>query len=167
MISSINCHTTKISEYVDYFFQPIVKEIPSYVQDFLRKVYQIDFVLDNSYLVSLDGKSLYTIFQVKKESNPSKRPLKSILKWTASAKVITTFLALILALSNFIFKCKKYLQIKGCAMGAITLIRKYLYGPLLKKIHTPIYQDILLIYLRFIGDMFLIWTGGNTDLEKF
>ena len=52
-------------------------------------------------------------------------------------------------------------------MGAITLIRKYLYGPLLKKIHTPIYQDILLIYLRFIGDMFLIWTGGNTDLEKF
>ena len=79
MISSINYHTTKISEYVDYFFQPIVKEIPSYVQDFLRKVYQIDFVLDNSYLVSLDGKSLYTIFQVKKESNPSKRPLKSIL----------------------------------------------------------------------------------------
>ena len=29
MISSINCHTSKISEYVDYHLQAIVKEIPS------------------------------------------------------------------------------------------------------------------------------------------
>ena len=78
-ISSISCHTSKISEYVDYQFQPIVKEIPSYVQDkteFLRKINQIDFVPDNSYLVSTH----YTpIFQMEKESNPSKRPSKNIL----------------------------------------------------------------------------------------
>ena len=56
VISSINCHTSKISEYVDYHLQPIVKEIPSYVQDttdILRKINQIDFIPDNSYLVSL------------------------------------------------------------------------------------------------------------------
>ena len=29
VISSINCHTSKISEYVDYHLQTIVKEIPS------------------------------------------------------------------------------------------------------------------------------------------
>ena len=63
VISSINCHTLKISEYVDYHLQPIVKEISSYVQDttdFLRKINQINFVPDNSYLFSLDVKSLYT-----------------------------------------------------------------------------------------------------------
>ena len=41
VISSINCHTSKISEYVDYQLQPNVKETPSYVQntiDFLRKI---------------------------------------------------------------------------------------------------------------------------------
>ena len=53
----------KISEYVDYHVQPVVKEMSSYVQDttdFLRKINQINFVPDNSYLVSLEVKSLYT-----------------------------------------------------------------------------------------------------------
>ena len=59
----MNCQTSKISEYVDCHLQPIVKEIPSYIQHttlFLRKINQTDFVPDNSYLVSLDVNSLYT-----------------------------------------------------------------------------------------------------------
>ena len=32
VISSVNCYTSKISEYVDYHLQPIVREIPSYVK---------------------------------------------------------------------------------------------------------------------------------------
>ena len=50
VISSINCHTSKISEYVDYHLQPVVKVIPSCVQsttDFFRKINQIEFVPDN------------------------------------------------------------------------------------------------------------------------
>ena len=31
--------------------------------------------------------------------------------------VITTFLALILTVNNFIFNCKNFSQIKGCATG--------------------------------------------------
>ena len=63
MISSKNFHTSKISEYVNYQLQPIVKEIPSYVQDtigFFRKIYQIDFFPDNPCLVFVDVKSLHT-----------------------------------------------------------------------------------------------------------
>ena len=59
LISSSNCHTSKISEYVDYHLQPILKDIPSYVQDttnFVRKINQIDSVPNNSYLVSLEVK---------------------------------------------------------------------------------------------------------------
>ena len=51
VISSINCHTLKIPEYADYHLQPVVKEIPLYVQDktdSLRKINQIDFVPGNS-----------------------------------------------------------------------------------------------------------------------
>ena len=33
VVSSVNCHTTNISKYVDYHLQPIVKEIPSHVKD--------------------------------------------------------------------------------------------------------------------------------------
>ena len=33
VIGSVSCHTSKISGHVDYHFQPIVKQIPSYVKD--------------------------------------------------------------------------------------------------------------------------------------
>ena len=123
MISSINCHTSKISEYVDYHLQPIVKEIPSYVQDttdFLRKINQINFVPDNSYLFSLDVKSLYTNIPNAEGIKSVKTSLEKYSKQTASTKVITTFLALILTLNNFVFNCRNYLQIRGCAMGTIS-----------------------------------------------
>ena len=54
--------------------QPVVKEIPLYVQDttnFIRKINQTDFVPDNSYLVSLDVKSLCT-------NVPNEEGIKSI-----------------------------------------------------------------------------------------
>ena len=33
VVSSVNCRIENISKYVDYYLQPIVKEIPSYVKD--------------------------------------------------------------------------------------------------------------------------------------
>ena len=63
VISSVNCHSSKIQEYVDYHLQPIVREIPLYIKDtsnFLRKLKPITEVTKNSYLVTLVAKSLYT-----------------------------------------------------------------------------------------------------------
>ena len=63
VISSVNCHSSKIQEYVDYHLQPIVREIPLYIKDtsnFLRKLKPITEVTENSYLVTLVVKSLYT-----------------------------------------------------------------------------------------------------------
>ena len=62
VISSVNCHSSKIQEYVDYHLQPIVREIPLYIKDtsnFLRKLKPITEVTENFYLVTL-VKSLYT-----------------------------------------------------------------------------------------------------------
>ena len=75
----------------------------------------------------------------------------------------------VLTLSNFIFNCKNYLQIKGCAMGTICapsyanifmdhFERKFIY---------PFIKRFSLIYLTFIDDIFFIWTGSKTDLENF
>ena len=104
VISSINCHIPETFEYVDY--QPIVKEIASYVQDttdFLRKINQIDFVSENSYLISPDVKSIYANTPNTEGMKSVKTSLGKYSKRTASTKVITTFLALILTLNNFIF----------------------------------------------------------------
>ena len=63
VISSSNCCTSRISEFVDYYLQPEVKKLKSYVKDttdFIKKIEAMDHVGADSYLVSLDVCSLYT-----------------------------------------------------------------------------------------------------------
>ena len=101
MISSVNCHSSKIFERVDYHLQLTVREIPSYIKDasnFLRKLKPITEIPENSYLVTLDVKSLY----VSIPSYGGKKAIK-IFHESFTKKTITTFLALIVTLNNFIF----------------------------------------------------------------
>ena len=142
MIRLVNCHNSKITEYVDYHLQPIVREIPLILKtsDFLRKLKPVTGVPENSYLVTLDAKSLYT-------SIPNSKGVK--LKK---------------------FNSKNFLQTKGYgAMGIICapsyanifmghFERKYLY---------PFVEGKSLTYFRYIDDTFLIWTGTKNELDQF
>ena len=50
----VSCYLSKISEYVDYHLQSIVKGIPSYVKDksnFLQEINNVEFFPDNSCFV--------------------------------------------------------------------------------------------------------------------
>ena len=149
--SSINYHTSKISEYVDYDLQPIVREIPSKVKDTsnsLQEINAVEFVPENSYLVSLDVKYTSTV----------KKLLDNYPKRSVATKVIRAFLALMLTLNNFMFNCTNYLQTRGCAMGTICAPS---YGNISmdhfekKKLIYPFIKGFSLIYLRFIDGIFL------------
>ena len=172
VISSISYHTSKISEYVDYHFKPIVKEISSYVQgttNFLRKINQIEFVPVNLYLVSLDVNSTYTNTSNVEVIKSVKTSLEKYSKRNTLTKVITTFLVLILTQSDFIFNCKNSLQIKFCAMW--TIREPSFANIFMKKFERKLIylfiKTFLLIYLTFIDHIILIWTGSKTDLKTF
>ena len=63
VISSTNCHTTKISKYVDHFIQPLATQIKSYIRDttdFINKIKHLKNIPDTALLVTMDVKSLYT-----------------------------------------------------------------------------------------------------------
>ena len=56
VVSSVNCHTIRISEFVDYYLQFEVKKLKSYVKDttdFIKKIVEIDHLSDYFLLVSL------------------------------------------------------------------------------------------------------------------
>ena len=136
--------------------------------DFLRKLDAIKSVPDNAYLVSLDIKSLYTSIPNAERIKAVKESFDKNTSKNVVTKVITTFLALIITLNNFVFNCKHYLQMKGCAMGSICapsyanismdhFEKKYIY---------PFRQGLSLIYLRFIDDIFFIWTGTKEQLTN-
>ena len=172
VVSSINCHTANISRNVDYHLQPIMKQIPSYVKDlndFINRINAVKSVPKNSYLVTMDVRSLYTNIPNAEGISAVKRAFDNYLKKNTSTKVITTFLALILTLNNFVFDCIHYRQIKGCAMGTIcapAYANIFMANFGLKYIY-PYIKDKAKMFLRFIDDLFMIWTGSEQELLDF
>ena len=83
-ISSVNCHTSRISEFVDYYLQPEVKKLKSYVKDttdFIKKIETTDHVIDDFYLVSLDVRSLYT-------NKPHKEGIEAVKQTLTKSKQV-------------------------------------------------------------------------------
>ena len=82
-------------------------------------------------------------------------------------KIITRFVGLILTLSNFVFNSNLYVQIKGSAMGTICapdnanifmaeFEQKYIY---------PLIKDKPIFFLRYIDDIFMVWTKSEKRLK--
>ena len=82
----------------------------------LRKIDKMVKTPDNSYLVFLNVRSLYT--SNSEGIKATITSLENFLRRAVAAKVITTFLSLMLTLNNFAFNCKNYLYIKGYTITA-------------------------------------------------
>ena len=171
VISSINCHTYRISEFVDYDLQTEVKKLKSYVKDttgFIKKIEAIDHVSDDFYLVSLDVRSLYTNIPHKEGIEAVKQKLKKS-KPSISIKVILTFLKLILTPNNFVFNGINYLQKKRCAMGTkcAPSYANIFMGWFEEKFIFSLPTNLSDFYLRFTDDILLIWNGTKIEFYDF
>ena len=170
VISSINCHTAKISKFVDYHLQDLVKKLPSYIKDttdFINKTKDLDLP-DDSILVTMDVSALYTNIPNDEGIEAVKNSLKESTS-TSLLNVITTFLTLILTLNNFIFNGIHYLQTKDCAMGtkcAPTYANIFM-GEFEEKYIYPKIKDKSCKYLRYIDDIFMVWKSSQDELNQF
>ena len=175
IVSSIGCHTENISKYVDYYLQPINKGLPSYVQDstdFLNKLDELPEELpDNTIMVTMDVRSLYTnvpnnegIDAVKHYLRRRNKPGDGVL-----AKILTKFLLLILTLNNFIFNEKNFVQINGASMGTkCAPTYASIFMGLFEETHIlPCIRDKILLYVRYIDDIFFLWKGTKAELKEF
>ena len=107
----------------------------------MSKLKAVETVPDNSYLVSLDVKALYTNITNSEGIKAVKTPLDNFPRKTIATKVITTFLSLNLTLNNFVFNCKNYIEIKSCVIGTIcapsyaNIFMDYFKSPFYKDFH--------------------------------
>ena len=83
--------------------------------------------------------------------------------------VITTFLTLFLTLNYFVFNCKHYSQIEGCAMctKCAPFTANIFVGKFEEKYIYPRIKTKSVLYLRYIHDIFLIYTGTIAELKLF
>ena len=121
---------------------------------------------DNSILVTMDVRSLYTNIPNKEGIEAVETTLK---RKNIRTKIISTFLRLVLTLNNFVFNSQNYLQIKGCAMATkcAPSYANIFMGMFDERYIYPLLEKVSNFYLRFIDDVFLIWTATTDQLMKF
>jgi len=164
----MNCHTTNISEYVDKHLQPHVRHYVQDTTDLINKTKNIN-IPDNSILVTMDVSSLYTNIPNEEGIKAVEETLNKAQTKSIATIVITTLLMLILTLNNFVFNNKFFLQIKGCAMGTKCapnytniFMRRFE-----EKFIYPKINGLSILYLKYIDDIFLVWTSSKESLQSF
>ena len=161
IVSSNNHPTERISQFVDFHLRP------SYIKDttdFLIKLTAIDNLPDDALLVSLDVTSLHTNIPHNEGIGACRFFLQKRTNKHVPTETICDLICIILTMNNFTFNSKYYLQKHGTAMGT-RMAPSYANLFLGKFELTPSHQPYL--WLRFIDDIFMIWTAGPEKLKVF
>ena len=122
IVSGNGCPTKRISQFIDFFLQPCVKNIRSYIKDttdFLQMLQNLGQLLPDCLLITLDVASLYTNIPNIEGCQATRLSLDSARSQTDRPLNIYLLQLLDKALkcNNFDFNVKHYLQVVGTAMG--------------------------------------------------
>ncbi|CAM5115567.1 unnamed protein product [Eretmochelys imbricata] len=167
IISGIGTLTAGLSGYVDSLLRPYATSTPSYLRDttdFLRKLQSIGDLPDNTILATMDVEALYTNIPHK----DGLQAVRNTIPDNVTANLVAELCDFVLTHNYFTFGDNVYLQISGTAMGTrmapqyanifmADLEQRFLSSRPLKP----------LLYLRYIDDIFIIWTHGKEALEEF
>lgn len=170
IVSHCGSETYNITEYIDFFLNPLSQQHPSYVKDtyhFVNKLKNIRTCV-NAYIFSIDVDSLCTNIDTTLGLKAVSECFNRNPDPSRPDDFILDLLKLTLERNDFEFNGKYFLQVSGCAMG-----RKY----------SPAYADIYMadwersvfqkcsktpaLYLRYLDDIFGIWPHSLADLNDF
>jgi peptide-methionine (R)-S-oxide reductase len=173
IVSANNSPTERISELADFFLKPLVKTTRSYVKDttdFINKIEALPPLPEGALLCTVDVTSLYTNIPNEEGIQACKNILE--LHRDNSEKPNNTniihLLEYVLMMNNFDFNGKHYLQVGGTAMGtrvAPSFANIFMADFENKWVYPYPHQPSL--WLRYIDDIFMVWSHGRTNLDEF
>ena len=120
IISGCNSLTEKLSQCLNFYLKPIVSNIPPYIEDtthFLQVVIDQKEIPDNTILVALDVKSLYTNIPHDEGINLCISAIQNHYQGSTPLPIQHLKQIFILQYNHFTFNGKTYLQIHGTSMG--------------------------------------------------
>ena len=176
IVSNIRTPTENISRFLNDHLKSVPQTFPSYVKDtpdFLRKIdclNESNLIDNNALLVTLDVSSLYT-------NIPKQDGLKAIeeICYNRNLNNITlpkdatlTLLDAVLSLNAFEFNGQIYQQIHGTSMGTpVAPTYSNIFMGWLEQQILDTFTHKPIIYLRYLDDIFIIWTHGKELLDQF
>ena len=121
VVSSVSSPTEKISAFADEFLKPIAQELPSYIKDTTHLIDEVGKIFEDTYMVTIDIKSLYTNIDNDEGLRAVEEELEKRSVKATPSFAIAMLMKLVLILNNFVFNGLNYLQKKGVAMGSRTI----------------------------------------------
>ena len=172
---SVNCPTSKLSEFIDLLLKPLCEKVPSYVRDY------VDFLnkLPSAPCDNIDDVIFYTCDIVKMYPNINFNELgsKAVWYWMSkfpevlnprfSPEFIIEALEIIMHNSNFSFNGSFYSLLKGTVTGTVVApsyailsigyLEVMLYRQVKEKFGEQIHDYFVLNWKRYLDDCFIIW----------
>ena len=171
VISNCGTVTENISEYLDHHLNPLVSLGRSYIKDtnhFLSKLGEIGRIPEGAILCTVDVVGLYPSIPHGEGLEAIREALDRRENPNVATDTLVGLASLVLESNYFEFNDRFYKQKLGTAIGTkfapayANLFMTGLEERLLKEsVDTPI------VWMRFIDDVFFIWTHGEEKLETF
>ena len=152
---------------MDSILRPYATSTPSYLRDttdFLRKIQSINNLPDDTILATMDVEALYTNIP----HVDGLQAIRNIILDKTTAHLATELCHFVLTHNYFEFGDNLYLQVNGTAMGT-RMAPQYanIFMADLEQRFLSSHPLEPLLYLRFLDDIFIIWTHGKEALERF
>jgi hypothetical protein len=163
-----------IAKVVDHYLQPIVKETPSYVQDSTSLIQALESKVipghlqphETCFFVTADVESLYTNIPLDEAWNVTRG---AIMNTSFSFKNCLNLMCRHVLFNNtFKFNGKAYIQVDGVATGsplAPSVANLFMHSLEIDVIRK--WDSLILLYRRYIDDLFILFKGSEQDLNKF
>ena len=167
-----NCGTTteKVSEFLDYHLKPVMQSAKSYIKDtsdFLRKLKELGEVPENAILVTADVVGLYPSIPHSDGLEALSVKLEERVDKSIATKDLLQMTKFVLK-NNFFEFNSKIKQVSGTAIGtkfappyACIFMDKFETEFLATQVFKP------RVWLRYIDDIFFVWTHGEEKLHYF
>lgn len=170
IVSDCGSETDHISEFIDFFLNPLATNHPSYLKDtydFLDKIRDKE-VPQNSFIVTGDVTGLYTNMNIDRSINVVREAFASHPNLSRPDEEIIELLDIALKCNDFCFNNELFLQKCGTAMGKR-------FAPNLANLYLLAFDNAACtafaihpsLFFRFIDDIFFIWTGTKAQLIEY
>ncbi|CAJ0953613.1 unnamed protein product [Ranitomeya imitator] len=174
IVASTDSILSPLAVFLEKILTPLIKTTKSFVLDtghFLSLIKHCDTVPPDSLLVTMDVNSLYTSITHEKGITASKLLLENSDRSTNSIRLCMDLLKLVLYENFFLYEDTYYVQRQGTAMGS-NVAPAYANAYMNSFEETFVYTDDrykqhVKHYLRYIDDIFFIWTGPADILQTF
>lgn len=170
IVSDCGSETYHTAEFLEFHLTPISMKHNSFVKDtfhFINIIKKLK-IPETFFFFSMDVDNLYTNIPIEGGIDCVKNALKKYPDQNRPDAELLELLTINLTRNDFIFNEKFYLQIKGTAMGkrfapayANLYMANWEEEALTKCLQKP------LCYLRYLDDIFGIWTGSREEFDVF